>query len=395
LSRKQLLALSCCSLVIWTVANGVVVLLPVYATQLGAAPAAVGYYMALTYVALTAGSVAAGTLSDRLGHRKRLLVVVGLAGIPAAWLIGHATNAWQLAVLATAVLFVIGMGVVLIGILAGLFADEAQRGQVFGVLGLTAPLAGLIAGLVTGPIADRWGFPTMFAALGLVCGFWPLMGLLVEDKAVAPVPPGTPASARQRPGLGCGLYLLLLGGTVAVSAGFVRVLGTSLAMEELGFSAAAISSTGAVGGAVVLPLLPLVGWLSDRLGRRRFLALSYLGGTVGLLVLAVSVSLWHFWVAACLVSVLFNVYNSLAPALVTDLVPQASLGTGMSLFGATGWVGGIIGFAVTGQAVQSLGMRTTFILGAFLPALAILLLIPIRPTRREDGIADLAPLRAR
>jgi MFS family permease len=321
--------------------------------------------------------------------------MVGLMGIPAAWLIGRATQAWELAVLAAAFLFAAGIGVVLVGILAGLFADEAHRGKVFGVLGLTAPLAGLIAGLVTGPIADRWGYPTMFGALGLVCGIWPLMGLLVEDKAVAPALRSTTASARKRPGFGGGLYLLLLGGTVAVSAGFVRVLGTALAMEELGFSAAAISSTGAVGGAVILPLLPLVGWLSDRLGRRRFLALSYLGGTGGLLVLTASVSLWHFWVAACLVSVLFNVYNSLAPALVTDLVPQASLGTGMSLFGATGWVGGILGFAVAGQAVQSLGMKTTLILGAFLPVLAILLLIPIRPTQRQDGGAELAPLIAR
>jgi MFS family permease len=377
------------------VANGVVVLLPVYATQLGAAPAAVGYYMAFIYVALTAGSVAAGRLSDRWGHRKRPLIVVGLIGIPAAWLIGHATNAWTLAALAAGFLFVAGVGVILVSILVGLFVDEAHRGKVFGVLGLTAPLAGLIAGLMTGPIADRWGYPTMFAALSLICGIWPLMGLLVEDKATARVTRSTAASARERPGLEGGLYCLLLGGVVAVSAGFVRVLGTSLAMEELGFSAAAISSTGAVGGAVILPLLPLVGWLSDRLGRRRFLALSYLGGTGGLLVLAVSVSLWHFWVAACLVSVLFNVYNSLAPALVTDLVPPASLGTGMALFGATGWVGGILGFAVTGQAVQILGMKTTFILGAFLPVLAILLLIPVRPTRQQDEIAELTPLRAR
>ena len=54
----------------------------------------------------------------------------------------------------------------------------------------------------------------------------------------------------------------------------VRMMGTSLAMSELGFEAAAISSTVAVTGAVVLPLPPPLGWLSDRLGRKRFLALS-------------------------------------------------------------------------------------------------------------------------
>ena len=39
MSKKQILALFVCSLVPWTVGNGLVPLLPVYATQLGADPA--------------------------------------------------------------------------------------------------------------------------------------------------------------------------------------------------------------------------------------------------------------------------------------------------------------------------------------------------------------------
>jgi hypothetical protein len=108
----------------------------------------------------------------------------------------------------------------------------------------------------------------------------------------------------------------------------VRMMGTSLAMSELGFEAAAISSTVAVTGAVVLPLPPLLGWLSDRLGRKRFLALGYLMGTASLLASAASISLWHFWISACLGSVMSNVNNSVGSALVTDLVPRASLGRG-------------------------------------------------------------------
>jgi len=71
--------------------------------------------------------------------------------------------------------------------------------------------------------------------------------------------------------------------------------------------------------------------------------------------------------------------------MVTDLVPQGSLGRGMSLFTATTWVGGIIGFAGTGYAVQRLGMTSTFVMGAFLPLIAIVLLIPIRQVVREKG----------
>ena len=74
--------------------------------------------------------------------------------------------------------------------------------------------------------------------------------------------------------------------------------------------------------------------------------------------------------------------------MVTDLVPERSLGKGMSLFTATTWVGGIVGFAGTGYAVQHLGKTSTFVMGAFMPLLAIVLLIPIRQAGRESKRGD-------
>jgi MFS family permease len=99
---------------------------------------------------------------------------------------------------------------------------------------------------------------------------------------------------------------------------------------------------------------------------------------LGLLVLAVSVTLWNFWLVASLLSVLSYVSMGVGAALVTDLVPQEALGRSMSLFNATAWMGGIIGFAGTGYAIQILGLRSTFVMVACLPVIAILLLIPIR-----------------
>jgi MFS family permease len=241
-----------------------------------------------------------------------------------------------------------------------------------------------------GPIADRWGYATMFTAVALFLGLWPLIGLLVEDKVVVRVQPGVAPTRAKRRGLGTGFFLLLLASLAAGVAGFVRGLGTSLAMDDLGFGSAAISSTVAVAGAVTLPLPLLMGWLSDRLGRKRFLTFGYLGVAVGLLTLAGAASLWHFWLAAALATLMSNVNNGVGSALVTDLVPQASLGRGLSLFTATNWIGGIVGYAITGRAIQSFGASVTFIAGACLPLLAILLLIPIREARRKEAVVKVA-----
>lgn len=386
MSRKQLFALFLCSLVIWTTGSGLIPLLPVYATQIGAAPAVVGYYLSFTYLASAIGTVAAGWLSDRLQRRKTLTIMCGMVSVPALWLMGRATNVWHLAMLTATIWFLGSMGLTLLGILTGLFAQQAERGKVFGILALTSTLGALIGGLTTGPIADRWGYPTMFAALSLFWSLLPLTALLLEDKVVARVRDEGASPSREKPGLGGGLYLLLLASLTVGLAQFVANLGRSLAMNDLGFSAAAISSTGAVGAALALPLPVLVGWLSDRVGRVRLLIFGYLACTMGLLVLAVATSLYHFWLALALLNVLYAV-NSVGSALVMDLAPKESLGRGLSLFSATNSVGGIIGFAGTGYAVQSLGMAFILRLGAFLPLIAIAVLIPIRQVGREKRSA--------
>lgn len=57
---------------------------------------------------------------------------------------------------------------------------------------------------------------------------------------------------------------------------------------------------GAIGGAIALPLPVLFGWLSDRIGRKLLMNLGYLAGILSMLILAISTSLWHFWITASL-----------------------------------------------------------------------------------------------
>jgi MFS family permease len=273
------------------------------------------------------------------------------------------------------------MGLTLVNILAGLFAPVGERGKLFGILAVMGPLGALIGGIATGLMADAWGYPAMFTCLAALWACEPLAGLFLEDKVVQPQTQADRQWREAKPGLGSAFYFLLLASTAAGVAAFVALMGRSLLMDGLGFSATAIASTGAVSGAVGLPLPFVTGWLSDRVDRKPLLAVCYIAAAAGLVLLTGSTSLWHFWVVFSLIGVTTSVNVAVGSAFVTDLVAPEALGRGMSLFNATMWIGGVIGFGATGYSFERLGATETFIGAAVLAVVSVLLLALIQPEK--------------
>jgi MFS family permease len=372
-SKKQLLALFLCSLVPWTIGNGIAPLLPLQAAGLGATQAMAGYCLSLSHLAMAAGTVSAGWLSDRIRRRRIPALVAGLAGIPALYLMGQVTTLRGWAVALAVWFFCMGLIIALVSIAAGLWAEGGERGKVFGLLALTAEWGAMLGGGLAGPMANRWGYASMYAALSLIGFLGPLAALLWKEGSVTTVPSPKRSLAKTGTGLGRSFRLLLIASLGAAVASFVFFLGRSFVMADLGFDAAALSSAGAISGAITLPVPLLVGWLSDRLGRKRFLAFSFLVTTAGLLVLCASTVLWHFWAASLLFTLSF-VGGPVGSALVTDLVPREALGRGLAVYNATTWLGGIAGCALTGCAAQVMGTIPTLVAGACLPVIAVGLL---------------------
>ena len=377
MSRKQLLLLFFGCLVPWTVGNGLMPLLPVYALQLGASTAVTGYYLAFAFLALALGTIFAGWLSDRLQRRKILSIISGALAIPLIWMMGQAVKIWQLAIITATIWFLFGMAFASLNVLAGLFAAENERGKVFGLLGLTMGLGAIIGGLSVGPIVDRWGYPTMFSVLCLFSVILPTTAIFVKDKKIEQVPNQTAPEHSEKPSFGKAFIVLLLAQLIAVIVNGTGNMGRSLAMNNLGFAATAITSTSVIGGLVMLPFPLILGWLSDRLGRKRMMVICYASYALCMVMFAISKSLWHFWIAATLFGIGF-ISNSVGTAFVTDLVAPKALGRGVSLFQGMGWIGNVIGLAVAGYAFQNLGIATAMFIGAALPLIGIVLLISIR-----------------
>ncbi len=381
MKKKQMLALGLHRLAITIVARGLSPLLPVYAIYLDASTQLVGYYMSFSLIAVLTGNFLSGWIGDRFGHQKMLLPST-VASIPAIWLMGLVNDIWQLAALTAIVwCFYIGIGNNINLSLAGLFSRQRERGKVFGILSAVPALAGLLAGLTFGPIADLWGYSTMFkfvCLFSLSLNF--LSKLFFKYKLSSNTRSLNKITKQSKEKWSKGFLLMLTATLIMGLVSFGGNLGLSLAMNQQGFLLRHISLVAALSASVSFLFSPLSGWMSDKFGRKPILISCYLIGALGIFLLTGAVSLWQFYLAACGISFLSYVAFGISSALVTDLVAPDFLGRGISLFRAALRVGGILGFTLTGSFIEKMGVNLIFVFEGLILIAAIALLIPIRTT---------------
>lgn len=95
------------------------------------------------------------------------------------------------------------------------------------------------------------------------------------------------------------------------------------------------------------------------------------GVTVGVVILLTALHVWHFWVAATLLLVSRCVSEAVSSALVTDLLPPASLAKGLPWLNGVVRAGGIISFVGAGAVIDHFGVMALYGVTAALALMAI------------------------
>jgi MFS family permease len=116
---------------------------------------------------------------------------------------------------------------------------------------------------------------------------------------------------------------------------------------------------------------PIIGRMSDRVGRKPMLLISQVGTCIGFLVMAGAQSLWMLYVARILDgSTAGNL--SLAQAYISDHTEPSERAKSFGLVGIAFGVGFFIGPSLTGYLAAKYGMTTPIYLAAAMSALSIL-----------------------
>ena len=389
IKNKQLAYLFLCNLSILFIGFGLFPLLPLYAAEFGASQALIGIYLAITYIAISLGSILAAQLSGRL-PRKTVFIAAGFMGTPALVLLGQARSLWQVIVLTALVWFSGGIGLSISNVLTGLHTSSVTRGRAFGRMSLASPLGALIGGIVVSQTVRWGGYPLMFTVLAVVWSLWPVLALTrVQDTPDCSSPVGKPAqSLEYRPG---NVFLLLLL-TILLASMTVSIgrMGISMAMKSQQFSASDISTANAIGGLVTLLVTMLIGTFSDRLGRKRLLALGYLVAVAGTAMLMIAHELWQFWVVCSLVLASRSVITSMSPAYATDLLRRRFLGKALPLVGTMNWASGAIGFAGAGYVLDMFGGTSLYGIAVVASLIAVLILVFLPASLRTQPASALA-----
>lgn len=188
----------------------------------------------------------------------------------------------------------------------------------------------------------------------------------------------------------------LLGLMVSLAGTYMQVVAEGWLVYELTDSPL---SLGLVGFVVMIPLAPwalVAGALADRLPRKRLLALVQVVQMVPPLVLAAltwagTVQVWHVIMASLVMGAAAAVDHPVRQAVVVDLVPAEDLDNAFALSASGINVARVIGPAVAGLVIATVGLAPAFALNglSFLAVLIVLALISIPPKDRPARQASL------
>ncbi len=160
--------------------------------------------------------------------------------------------------------------------------------------------------------------------------------------------------------------------------------------------AAYIGVMAALYAAMQFVFAPVLGSLSDRLGRRPVLLISLAGAAINYLFLAFAPSLWMLLLGRAIAG-LTSANVSVASAYITDISPEDTRAKRFGLLNAMFGIGFIIG-PILGGALGDYWVRLPFIAAAVLNGFNLLLAFFVlpesrKPSREAINIAALNPLR--
>jgi MFS family permease len=261
-------------------------------------------------------------------------------------------------------------------------APRERRGEAIGAT-FGVAVFGAVVGPVFGGVAKLAGIGLSFAIVGAVVLALAGLAALGGSSRSQPITfDGLTRALRDSRYLG-GLWLNML---PAILFGVLLVL-TPLALDSAGWGAFAIAGVFFAAGLVEVVLNPLLGRLSDRVGRLVPIRASLAASAVMAAALASASSAVAIACLVCVASISFGSLYTPSMSLASHRADAAGLAQGLA-FGVvnTAWASGeLIGPTLGGALAESAGDAAPYLFGAALCALTLAATYRVAGRMRPDA----------
>ena len=361
----------------------VVPILPRYAERFGASPSTVGLLVASFSIAQLVFAPIWGRLSDRIG-RKPLLIASLVGTAVGSLLTGLAGTLWLL----FAGRIIDGVSGASVSVAQAAVADIAepeQRARLLGLLGAAFGL-GFVAGPAIGALAVLGGPHVPFFIAAALAGAnaviaWKRLPETVSLRANSPEPK-EPADAQRGEfagrSSGTGSLLLVTFIGMLAFSGFEATFAL-FAEGRLGISESSTYAVfAAIGVAIVIMQVKVVGPAVRRLGERGAVQLG-LAANAGGLVLLAGVHGWaRLVVALLLLTVGQGLITPTLASMVAGRVGERRFGQGLGVQQAVGGLARVLGPIAGGVLFQHIAVSAPYVAGAIAVVVALVVLVAQR-----------------
>ncbi len=351
--------------------------LPIYAYEIGGKFAHAGYVFSLPSLILVAMTFGWGSLSDRLGNRKSIIIISNIIASFMYFTFAYVGITW-LIILRCIQTFFYSSYILIPAIVTEYY--PSSKGRALGRYNVATGMGWTIGAVISGNAASI-GFGFFFAVTGLLSFLFCFLFYFVEDL------PREKETKKFREFLTFGepkkifllclyAFVLMTGGSALSSIFNVYLKNLEISLQSIGYITSLTSLT-------FLLVADKVGKTCDTLGRKPLLVVTpllYMGMWLGIGFtenIYMKIILW--------ILPFYALFLTASTSAVSDLTSGKERGRGVGILNSSIGLGTFAGGIVGGNLADLFGPRNTFISASFFAIMGFLISLKMEETKDYDN----------